>query len=367
MDKAKDFPCPSDHPSENLVFGKGPMELLSRFWRWWMTELAGLVPRADARMAAHREMPLELHVTSNSAQLYRRQSLRRQLNDASCIATATSLPELLLAGYVRGKAILTFDRSLTMEREVPLARALQGEADQILASDLQRATPFKPNQVISLWQEMDRDRLKQAILRLTDVREAMALANAQGITITGLGYRPTGEAAWSQIRNPDGILWHASKDRFWRNVAIGSVVAALCSVAAYAASLNGKHLASMEVLSQRIDEARPKALERRKTIDAIAGEIAALSSLAKTRGASSGLVQVWEELARILPDDAWIQGLNLRDGKLQIEGTAKNAEALISRVEQSGLFKGARFAAPVVGQAGAGSRFVIAFEIEKVP
>jgi general secretion pathway protein L len=367
MDKAKDFPCPSDHPSENLVFGKGPMELVSRFWRWWMTELAGLVPRADVRMAVHRAMPFELHVSSHSARLYRRQSLRLQLNDASCIARAASLPELLLSGDVNGKAILTFDRSLTMEREVPVARALQGEADQILASDLQRATPFKPNQVISLWQEIDKDRLQQAILRLTDVREAIALANAQGITITGLGYRPTGEAAWSQIRNPAGALWHAGKDRFWRNVAIGSVVAALCSVAAYAASLNGKHLASMEVLSRRIDEARPKALEKRKAIDAIAAEIAALSSLAKSRSASAGLVQVWEELARLLPDDAWVQGLSLRDGQLQIEGTAKNAEALIARVEESRLFKGARFAAPVVGQAGAGSRFVIAFEIEKAP
>jgi general secretion pathway protein L len=343
------------------------MELVSRFWRWWMTELASLVPRADARMAAHRAMPLELHVTNESTSIYRRQSLRRPLDDASCIARAGSLPELLLSGDVRGKAILTFDRSLTMEREVPLARALQGEADQILASDLQRATPFKPNQVISLWQEFDKDHLRQAILRLTDVREAISLANSQGMTIAGLGYRPTGEAAWSQIRNPDGILWHAGKDRFWRKVAIASVVAALCSVAAYAASLNGKHLASMDVLSQRIDEARPKALDKRKTIDAIAGEIAALSSLAKTRGGSAGLVQVWEELARILPDDAWVQGLNLRDGKLQIEGTAKNAEALIARVEESGLFKGARFAAPVVDQAGAGSRFVIAFEIEKAP
>jgi general secretion pathway protein L len=367
MDKAKDFPCPSDHPSENLVFGKGPMELVSRFWRWWMTELASLVPRADARMAAHREMPLELHVTSTVASLYRRQSLRQQLNDASCIASAANLPELLLSGEVRGTAILTFDRSLTMEREVPLAQALHKEADQILAADLQRATPFKPNQVISLWQEMDKDRLQQAILRFTDVREAMALAQAKGITIAGLGYRPTGEAAWSQIRTPVGSLWHAAKDRFWRNVAIGSGVAALCSVAAYAASLNGKHLASMEVLSQRIDDARPKALERRKTIDAIAAEVSALSSLAQSRRSSTGLVHVWDELARILPDDAWVQGLNLRDGKLQIEGTAMNAEALIARVEQSGLFKGARFAAPVVGQPGAGSRFVIAFEIEKAP
>jgi general secretion pathway protein L len=343
------------------------MELVSRFWRWWMTELESLVPRADARMAAHRQMPLELHVTSTAASLYRRQSLRRQLTSAACIARAASLPELLLSGDARGKAVLTFDRSLAMEREVPLAKSLQGDADQILASDLQRATPFKPNQVISLWQALDKDRLQHAIFRLSDIREAMTLAQAQGISVEGLGYRPTGAEAWSQIRTPEGILWHANKDRFWRNVAIASVVAALCSVAAYAAALNGKHLASMDVLSQRIDEARPKALERRKTIDAIAGEIAALSSLAKTRNSSTGLVQVWEELALILPDDAWIQGLNLRDGKLQIEGTAKNAEALIARVEQSELFKGARFAAPVVGQQGAGSRFVIAFEIEKAP
>jgi general secretion pathway protein L len=332
-----------------------------------MTELASLVPRADARMAAHRAMPLELHVTSNTAALYRRQSLRRDLNISACIASGASLSELMLSSDMRGKAILTFNRSLTMEREIALTRALHGEADQILESDLQRATPFKPNQVISLWHELDKDRLQQALFRLSDVREAIDLAQAQGITIAGLGYRPSGEAAWSQIRNPDGILWHAAKDRFWRNMMIGSVVAALCTVAAYAAAANVKHLANMEVLAQRIDAARPKALDRRKTIDAIAGEVSALSSLARTRDTSAGFVQVWEELARILPDDAWIQGFNLRDGKLQIEGTAKNAEALIAQVEQTTLFKGARFAAPVVGQAGTGSRFVIAFEIEKAP
>jgi general secretion pathway protein L len=343
------------------------MQQWNRFWRWWMSELASLIPKADARIIAHRRLPLEIHIGEEGAALYLHQSLRTPLSADNRIAVAPNLSQLFSVKRRKSKAVLSFDDKLALQKSMPLSRLLYTNADAIIAGEVARTTPFLPGQTVNLWREAEPGRIEHAVLRRADVREAEELALANGIQIEAVAFRPRQQQSWPQLRGPNGSLWQFAKDKRWRIIAIGSLFAAMLFSCAYILARNAEHSSAYDAVTARIEVVRPKALERRKEIDAIAERISAFSALAKTHKAQSQLVATWVTLARILPDDTWLQALTLRDGKVQVEGNARNAEILISRVENSQSFKNAKFIAPVIDQQNAGSRFVMSFEIDGAP
>jgi general secretion pathway protein L len=342
------------------------MQQWNRFWQWWMTELASFIPRTDARIIAHRKLPLEIHLGDEGAALYRRQSLRAPLSQGNRIANAPSLNKLFAKRW-KGRAILSFDDTWALQKSMPLSRSLHGKADAIIAAEVSRTTPFLPGQTVNIWKEAEPGRIEHAILRQADVREAVDLAQINDLKIEAIAFRARKQGSWPQIRGIDGSLWQSEKDRRWRKFAVASLLAAFLSASAYILARNAQHASTLDLLTARIEEVRPKALERRQEIDAIAVKISAFSKLAKTHKTESQLVTAWVTLARILPDDTWLQALSLRDGRVQVEGNSNNAEILISLIENSKLFKNAKFTAPVVDQQNAGSRFVMSFDINGVP
>jgi Fimbrial assembly protein (PilN) len=343
------------------------MEQWSRYWHWWISELSSFIPRTDPRVSANRKMPFELHLGGSGATLYRRQNLRTPLDPDNRIAFAPSLTELVSAQRQVGKSVLSFDDKMALQKSMPLSPSLFGHADEIITNELTQATPFKPGQTLQLWQKREPDQIEYAVLRLADIREAQEVARNNGMKIEAVAYRPQHQQAWQQLRNPGGELWRKEVNDQWQKIAIFSIIAALLSCGAFAFAQYSKNSNALDLVSRRIEEVRPKALERRKEIEFISTEVKAFSTLADERMAKTQIVATWEALSRIFPDDTWLQSLAFRDNKFQIEGNAKNAEALISLVENSPAFKGAKFTAPVVDQQSAGSRFVMSFEIEGAP
>ena len=71
-------------------------------------------------------------------------------------------------------------------------------------------------------------------------------------------------------------------------------------------------------------------------------------------------VEVLRELTAILPDDTWVDRLQINGDTLQIIGQSAKASALVSIVESSGLFGGAGFPSPVTTDPRTGKeRFVL--------
>jgi general secretion pathway protein L len=341
------------------------MEQLNRFWRWWRAELSGLVPHTDPRLSVQRMLPLEIHLSVSGASLYRQQNLSTPLEQKKLIAEASSVTALLSGKRLKGSAVLTFDESLALRKTMPLSPQLHRDADAVIASELARTTPLRAEQIVIFWRQHLPGSIEYAVLRLADMREAERAARENGVSVSALAFRPNQQQAWLQVRSSEKALWHSRKDRRWRNIAAGLLVATVFSAGAFALARSLENTATLASVGARADQVRPGALDRRKEIDGIAAEISALSALAKSRKTELGLVPVWEELSRILPTSAWLQGMNMREGRVQIEGNAQNAEALIAALENSTLFENVKFAAPVVDQQSAGSRYVISLDIER--
>ena len=68
--------------------------------------------------------------------------------------------------------------------------------------------------------------------------------------------------------------------------------------------------------------------------------------LAAQKGAQPSMAIALEALSRALPDDAWLNRLEVEQGVARLAGHALNAAALIGQIEASGHFADVKFAAP---------------------
>lgn len=84
-----------------------------------------------------------------------------------------------------------------------------------------------------------------------------------------------------------------------------------------------------------------------------------LTFLAAQRAQPSA-TQTAEDIARLLPDDAWLQELDIEPGTIRLTGTARHATDLLRVFSGTKLFSAPSFAAPLTPSPdGAGSAFTL--------
>jgi general secretion pathway protein L len=82
--------------------------------------------------------------------------------------------------------------------------------------------------------------------------------------------------------------------------------------------------------------------------------------------AGSGIVMIWEELARLLPDSTFLTGVEMKGNEVHTTGFSVSAADLISQLEKSQHLQGAAFAGPVVfDRTQSKERFSIRVTIRK--
>jgi general secretion pathway protein L len=111
----------------------------------------------------------------------------------------------------------------------------------------------------------------------------------------------------------------------------------------------------------RASEAAQAAQSLQKDYDRAVAE---MTFVVRKRYETPAAIDVLDELTRVLPDETWLSRFELSGSELRIQGESNAASALISVVEQSALFRDARFTAPVTQNARTGlERFAIAARI----
>jgi general secretion pathway protein L len=76
------------------------------------------------------------------------------------------------------------------------------------------------------------------------------------------------------------------------------------------------------------------------------------------------VIQILEELTRILPDDTWVQVLDVKGKELQIQGETASSVRLVGLFEQSSIFRDASFRSPLTkGQISGTERYQLTVQI----
>jgi general secretion pathway protein L len=80
--------------------------------------------------------------------------------------------------------------------------------------------------------------------------------------------------------------------------------------------------------------------------------------------ADAGVLEIWDELSRVLPDNTFLTEIRIADGKVTVSGFSADAARLVRTIDRSSLFSGAILAAAITPDATEHKdRFSINFKV----
>ncbi|HSN23878.1 MAG TPA: PilN domain-containing protein, partial [Methylomicrobium sp.] len=117
---------------------------------------------------------------------------------------------------------------------------------------------------------------------------------------------------------------------------------------------------TVEILQERINAIEKEAKSISALQSGVDDIIEETRKLIEIKNSRPPVVEIFNELSRLIKDDTWLSYAQYSDGHLQIQGESPAASALIGILEDSSLFSNARFVSPVTQDTSTGmERFQI--------
>ena len=353
---------------------------LPRFWRWWMGELAPLVPSASRVAFQRRFKRPVIELRNGEAVFWRpefdngaaRLAIAEQVSlngDAAVVlasgrAAVARLAANATGGLAAPKVVIALDPRQVLRKELTLPAAVEENLAQTLAYDLDRHTPFRPEQLYFDAVVLDRDsarkmlRVDWAAALKTIVDDAKRQIEAWGaVPMAVVPGPPTAATRLNLLpetaRQPT-LQWR--RWQVWAPIAtvavfaLAAVIVPLAQKRQYAISLN--------LINAEAGQQAQAADKVRSQLEAMQGEYNYI--LAKKYGYPS-TVHVIDEVTRALPDDTWLTQLEVKTngrGKdstrdVYLRGESGNAGKLIALLEDSKLVEQAAPRSPTTKIQGA--------------
>ena len=324
---------------------------LDRFWSWWLGELAGMLPRGLGEGIRRRARRLVVDLDGAAAAF--RVSDAREVHDigilefgADAVASSAAAEQIRRACDRRiNEVALRVSAKQALRRTLAMPLAAETNLRAVLAFEMDRYTPFKAEHVYYDFAVLARNPEKRSLqVALTVVpRKAIdplvqALRSwgleptsleVQGADAEGLNLLPAAQRALGR----GGARWQ---------LGVLAGIAALLLVTALALPVAQK-MQTVDRLQKEVEEIRKEALlaaQVRKQLEQLDAEESALLIRRNQRPAA---IDVLQEMTRLLPDQSWLNQLELAGTRVKIHGEAPNASELVTSIENSALFKGASF------------------------
>jgi general secretion pathway protein L len=368
---------------------------LPRFWRWWIGELAPLLP-SKSRIAFQRRFARPVIELADGEAVFWRPDFgegatrlviaeRVSLNgDAATVLAAGREAVARLAANASGdiaapKVLVALGARQVLRKEITVPAAVEPNLEQTLAYDLDRHTPFRPEQLYFDAAVVARDsqrkllRVDWAAALRTIVDEARRRVEEWGAVPLAVVPGPPSTRTRLNLL-PNGVRPRPLQWRQWQVwaplaavalFAFAAVVVPLVQKREYAIALN-----AMDA------EARQGALAAdnvRTQLEAVQNDYNYV--LAK-KYAYPNTVNVLDEVTRVLPDDTWLTQLELKTigrGKdmhrdLYLRGESANAGKLIALLEDSKLVEQTAPRSPTTKIQGApGEVFDLSSHLRELP
>lgn len=349
---------------------------------WWVGELAGLVPRRLRQGLATTSDRLVLAVHGDSLDVF--VETTRSIKPLERIDLgADSDPQRQLASLLRQHGLqralregklevcLRVEATWASRTNVTLPLLAESNLDEVLSYELDRHTPFKPDQARFAHRVVKRDgAAKRLEIELTVVprrvvEDAVALAARLDIDLDRVDVAADEEESDGGSSGnllPAAAAVGARRGAHRLSYALGAAAAVLAIVAVYLPIVNaqrGAEAAAHDFAGVKQSAERAGALEAQ--IEALRKDERFI--LDRRRNTPS-LSKLLDDTTTILPDDTWLAEWQLHGGEIQFVGVTASASALVGLLEQSHRFRDTTFRSPVTRDTTSGrDRFHIAVQI----
>ena len=357
---------------------------LQRIWRWWSTELLAMLPERLSSFAGAARVPL-LMLEEGAVTLVEprpgegQPEMRVELGDLDAPRAAAAVRALLeRAGEVRGRARLALPPGESLVRRVKMPAATEENLGTVLGFEMDRLSPFRADEVYYDHRVIGRDSASGSLAVLLavarrDVVEArLARARALGVSVQGVAVRedtvragPTFDVLPSAQRGERD----RPRERLAKRALAGTAAVLLLAVLLVPAL---RKRAEVHAIKPALDRSYAEAQATDALIREVERHVADYNFLLERKhGAYPSLAYI-EEVTRLLPDNTWLQQLELKTvGKgreLLISGETVSSSRLIEILEQSKLLQNATPRGTVTRGTQPGTeRFAIAAEVRPRP
>ncbi len=317
---------------------------------------------------------IEINLDADGLRIVRRRQLARPLAPRSMLHSAATAP--LLAPWIKrgSKFALSIEESLWLRRDVRVPAGARRQIAAMLSLDVERVTPFRRDEVLSIHRIMGLDRPRSELLVRHYVLKKAILAplietvERRAAKISAITIRPATAAALPVAETLAGGTFGDRQFKSWA-AAAGLALAALMMIfLAVTAAEKARTESDLALLAHSIEQLEPKASAIRQRLNELTSRTELALDLETWRVARANPVTVLEELSRLLPDDTYLDSLIIEGQRIAVEGQSRNPEILVGTLEGSPLLKNAVLTSPISRRPGDdGARFSIGLEAERPP
>ena len=335
---------------------------LKQFWRWWRRELDFLIPEKVQRLIHDQQG--YLIVSPDGHQLTLRYSCHQQTE----LLASLDRNESGLAHFkallekderlAKARIILRLTSAYAIQKELNLPAAVKENLCQAIAYELDRYTPFKPEQVYFAVQRLEGAEPGQ--IRVMLILTTRALLDGLCDDIKTLGLSPLWADYEGSANNLDQLDdgYNLLPERFKRKtpklprIINSALIALTClllvAVIAMPVWFESQTVKALQLKADGLEKDAKKVKALQKDIDAVIDET---RQLLAEKSAAPDVIVMLNTLSSLIKDDTWLSYAQYSDGHLQIQGESPAASTLIAVLEASELFDHARFASPVTQDA----------------
>lgn len=350
--------------------------MVHEFLTWWLTQLSDCVP---AQLRRHMQREWCRIVLDLDTDGYRVQAICHGEQDDFGHITATQvdsergdqLRRFLAAQAQRPERItLRIAPGRYLARTVELPLVAEENLNEALGFQINRLTPFTPDQVLYFCGVSQRMRASKTLTAWLAIIPAAPIE---------AGMEMLGASLLTPLRTPSQLppadtpleLEFATNTGRARHL-LGIPRTALVLLTLLFGGVAGLHVFNRQITLEHVDRAlseeRLRATEASQLLERIELLRTRAEWLRKARARQPLSVELLDELTQRLDDTTWLQRLDLRAGKLTMQGASQNASALLGVLEQSPLLRNARFESSVTRERdGESERFSISVDVAEPP
>lgn len=337
-------------------------QLIARFGHWWLREFLALFPEWIAQwLTGSGKIALLLAQDEAFVEFCLRANGGTQLDDmrvARSEYTASSIDDFLLRNKLT-RADVTIAVALRPEqffkRTLVLPPQAANAVEEIVARDLAEKTPFRLADIhydYAIVQEADKLIVTQQLVKRDSV-EAAALAF--GIDVADIGFLNAATQGQKTVQE-SAITLH--RDRGDRTSWASHTALALAGSAVVLALITGgivywRQQSALDALGPQIAKMRPQAQEVRDAFAKLQHRQSSFGHLLARRHQAPALLDTWDEVTRLVPEDSWLTELHMTDAspsqdyRLAVSGFSTAAAKLVVIFDSSPLFREAALTAPI--------------------
>ena len=332
----------------------GLKKLLSSFAVWYGREFLVLFPTKVAMwLVDSGESRLALHIMESELECTIRRGMQivEQKKWARSPDAHIHLHDFLQQhGIDAASAVfaLRLPQDMFLTRHIDIPTQAKDKLDSILTAEIERKTPFQPSDVhhaavlSPVGSSGIKLRVDHYILR-RDLLDRMCQDIRIDSTQVNAIYADHGEE--TELGPPVIDLSNGANKAGWpqRCATALAVFSGLGFILALGMTFWRLH-SEVAALDAQIAAASAKSAQVRKVAETAERERALLLALRHEKSRSPSLTHTWEELSRILPDEAWITELKLSETKpgeriLSFTGLATSAANLVAQMDRSSAFR----------------------------